>query len=571
MSEVTVGGTTSVVTVEVDTATASSIAAAERSEAAAVRAEAVGDMVDSQMTAIQADDTSSFAQAQAEKIGEEVANQGPAIIAGSPLVAAGAAAAAAAAVTGEVASRNLVQGNDTRLPVVRAIPGVSIALTAGINYTFLTANDTDGAPTPLAAGLIGKSLGLVTKKIDGVSVAITAKDDVYTFLTANDVDGGPTPLSAGLIATAVKPLLGITDQVPAIVYLPEVSGGDLYTTDLASGVRRKVTTGVPVTGAPQVVGDAVVFTSAAGQQWVPVTGGQAPGPIFPSTSLVVRGDSHAAGSAGAGTNIATVAASALSVPAYNDGRGGWGSADVALNTGAIDVQITVAGNQIPTSGPVEITAKNPPLGWRTFGGTTVINIAGVLKLPTGDLPGTFRFDAPTLKHYFVRAASGSVIACPPATTFKANGDAYRDRTQIIVVGANTIPYGDDRLPAFLDQVEALVRYQSSLAKRSLILSIITGAQNYNTSTWYRRVVAANKRLAEIYGDTFIDDRRYLIDHGLADAGITPTAADQYSIDRDTIPPSLLADDLTHLLAPGLTIRANLAVARMRQLGWYPTP
>ena len=120
-------------------------------------------------------------------------------------------------------------------------------------------------------------------------------------------------------------------------------------------------------------------------------------------------------------------------------------------------------------------------------------------------------------------------------------------------------------------MEALVRYQSSLAKRSLVLSIITGAQNYNTSTWYRRVVAANARLAEIYGDTFIDDRRYLIDHGLADAGITPTAADQYSIDRDTIPPSLLADDLTHLLAPGLTIRANLAVARMRQLGWYPNP
>lgn len=86
MTEVIVGGSTSAVTIEVDTATAGSLAAAARAESAADRAEAVGDMVDSQMTAIQADPASDFAQAQATKIGQEITAQGPAIVSATPVI-----------------------------------------------------------------------------------------------------------------------------------------------------------------------------------------------------------------------------------------------------------------------------------------------------------------------------------------------------------------------------------------------------------------------------------------------------------------------------------------------------
>lgn len=487
-------------------------------------------------------------------------------------VSATAQAAAVQKVGEAIIANDLIKGSDIRIPTSSFVAGVSIALlAAGDRYTFLTANDVDGAPTPHAAKLISKSIGMTVENAEGVSVAMLAAGDRFTFLTANDVDGGPTEHAAKLIAEYARPFLAIPDDSGTpTAYIPEVSSGDIYVTDLSSGQRSKLTTGAAATGEPEVVGSGVLFPTSAGRRWVPVTGGEV-GPIFPTTEIVCRGDSHVSGFAGNGTNINTVLATELGVAVTSDGHGGWGSSDIALNAGAITALLTVTGNQIPASGAVTITSKVPSLGWRTFGGTTVINIPGILRAPSGDIPGSFRFDAATRLHTFVRTTGGVAVDCPPGTPF-TSGNGHRDKTQIIWCGANDVPYGTDAEAAYsvyLANVAAMVNRQSSLAKRSLILSMPTGSQNYRGSNWHTRVTTANSRLATLYPDTYVDVRRHLIDFGLAEAGITPTTADLYSIERDTIPPSLLADDQTHLLAPGLTIVANLAAARMRALGWYP--
>lgn len=135
MTDVTMGGTTSVVTIEVDAATPGSIAAAARAEAAAERAEAVGDIVDTQMAAIQADPGSTFAQEQAVKIGSEIGSQAPAIIAATPTVEAAAATAATTAVSARLAAEDIITGDDVRAPLVRdeSIPYLKVITDAAGN------------------------------------------------------------------------------------------------------------------------------------------------------------------------------------------------------------------------------------------------------------------------------------------------------------------------------------------------------------------------------------------------------------------------------------------------------
>jgi len=123
-------------------------------------------------------------------------------LAAFPEVTQAGALAAASAVADAILDRDLVEGDDPRLQFTRLIQGVSVAITAGDAYTFLTANDKDGGPTALAAKLIATSIGLTSRKLDGISVAITA-GDAFTFLTADDKTGAPTPLAGPLMHSGI--------------------------------------------------------------------------------------------------------------------------------------------------------------------------------------------------------------------------------------------------------------------------------------------------------------------------------------------------------------------------------
>jgi lysophospholipase L1-like esterase len=73
-------------------------------------------------------------------------------------------------------------------------------------------------------------------------------------------------------------------------------------------------------------------------------------------------------------------------------------------------------------------------------------------------------------------------------------------------------------------------------------------------------------LQAAFGDCFLDVRKYLVNYGLVDAGITPTSQDLTDIAADVIPSSLRSDS-THFTAAGYTLVANFVSRAIRAKGW----
>ena len=96
-------------------------------------------------------------------------------------------------------------------------------------------------------------------------------------------------------------------------------------------------------------------------------------------------------------------------------------------------------------------------------------------------------------------------------------------------------------------------------KKYLVLGVMNNVKFTNIGnvmTYYRRH----------YGNHFVNIRQYLLDYGLSDAGITPTAQDTTDIANGTIPTSLRSDTV-HLNASGYTVVGNYLYKLIQENGW----
>jgi hypothetical protein len=80
--------------------------------------------------------------------------------------------------------------------------------------------------------------------------------------------------------------------------------------------------------------------------------------VFPTSDIATWGDSMTSGAGGGGTTYQSVLAAALGRSVYNGGVGGEGSTSIAARQGGVPTLLTVAGNQIPASGSVAVTARS---------------------------------------------------------------------------------------------------------------------------------------------------------------------------------------------------------------------
>ncbi len=76
------------------------------------------------------------------------------------------------------------------------------------------------------------------------------------------------------------------------------------------------------------------------------------------------------------------------------------------------------------------------------------------------------------------------------------------------------------------------------------------------------------KMQEAYGEHFLDIRRYLIEHGLDDAGVKPTSQDKADM-KDEIIPSSLRSDYVHGNAHFYRILAEQLYRKMMYLGYLP--
>jgi hypothetical protein len=159
------------------------------------------------------------------------------------------------------------------------------------------------------------------------------------------------------------------------------------------------------------------------------------------------------------------------------------------------------------------------------------------------IAGTMAKDASN-NYTFTRTASGSIVACPANTPFIPDpAVANRDRVAIIWAGEND-PYYSVPLATTQANILAMVAYVRPFVKHVIIMTVMPregdtpGVAPYTgyiaINSWFPTVAATN-------GFNVLDIYTYLLNHGLTDAGITPTSQDLTDISNGIVPTSLRAD------------------------------
>lgn len=269
-----------------------------------------------------------------------------------------------------------------------------------------------------------------------------------------------------------------------------------------------------------------------------LSGGGGGGTTDPTGPFIAFGDSMTADDAWLGAFAADT-----SLTVRDSGEAGQSSTEVAFRAGALAVAFTVAGNQIPASGAVNVTALSPSGDWRTGVSASVRwsergYLAGVL--------GTFYHQNVSFPAQFVRDKPGTAVSCPAGTPF------------LVAPGPKT-GYGFERCPVSIwvgrNNVSSLATVQRDItalvarfpSPRKMILSVTNMSTEPSGSSGYNQVKAINDWLANTYPNFYVDVRKWLVNDALRDMGLTPTSEDTAAVNQDLIPPTLM-NDSTHITA-----------------------
>jgi len=243
---------------------------------------------------------------------------------------------------------------------------------------------------------------------------------------------------------------------------------------------------------------------------------------------------------------------------FNGGKAGeWGEHIVA-RMGAVPALLSVAGGNIPASGPVDVTASNMPiqLNMKTFSGT-LNGVAGSLAYAT---PG---------KLVFTRTTSGAVTAVTPDTPLLPDAASYRDATVLLWIGKNNIGNQAGADTNVIKLTDAAFDWLAPLAKRALVLGHFADSDTPATGTKRDQILAINTAYANRYGNLYVDVSAYITSPKIwTDMSIAPTQADLDAQAIGNKAPSLSSDNSHFTDAANQAIATNLIAPRLTALGWY---
>lgn len=280
------------------------------------------------------------------------------------------------------------------------------------------------------------------------------------------------------------------------------------------------------------------------------------------TGLATYGDSMTQGQQGVPTSWPQMLSDQLALPLYNPSRGGEASGDIAIRSGARTPELTLTGNEIPAATtPVVVTTIAPNTGHRNVTGNTSI---GVFDGVLAGIPGTLKNDNGTWT--FTRTTSGATaVPVPPATKFYSQGGRdFRRALHIFWPGRNNP--GATQILADIANMLTLV---ATDPKKYLVLSLLNNSAETSGTTGYDNIIAINAALSSAHGSNYVDLRTYLVNNGLAAAGITPTTQDTADIAAGVVPTSLRHDE-QHPNHAGRIVIANYLKQVITDKKWTVT-
>lgn len=193
----------------------------------------------------------------------------------------------------------------------------------------------------------------------------------------------------------------------------------------------------------------------------------------------------------------------------------------------------------PETGKYVMTAQINPC--------TIQNIEGTLTYDNG-------------KYYFSRSKNGeAVIVYRPTPLITYAMNSMRDNINIIWIGTNG---GYTTSTELIETIRAMIEYMNPINKKYIVIGI-----HHLVSSVTETFDTIEKSMILAFGRHYINEREYMIEYGLSDAGIIPTEEDTSAISQGKIPPSLLVDTV-HYNAKGYNIIANLVNERGKELGYW---
>lgn len=226
----------------------------------------------------------------------------------------------------------------------------------------------------------------------------------------------------------------------------------------------------------------------------------------------------------------------------NSGYPGSTVDDVRFRIGALPLYAEIDGGVIPASGPVKAIVKQKfgfgPGHENSYFGT----LAGI--------PGSLICDADGKTWRFERAAAGTSVTVQGKQRL-VREDFYPTHTALFWFGRNDVTFKatgfeGDVVKHVVSSIQGAVDHLRPHEKQFGIASIVNQSREVRGTENYRLITAINDALAERFPSNFIDIRTYLVNQGIYDAGLTPTAADLDAMSKDAPPPQIM-DSTSHPL------------------------
>ena len=256
----------------------------------------------------------------------------------------------------------------------------------------------------------------------------------------------------------------------------------------------------------------------------------------------------------------------VSVPVINMGAGPEDSYTILGRSGAIPY---VLGKEVVIPAgtePVEIALESE--NGKNVAPLTGGN-AGVNNVHIGGIEGTLSIDSSAYyysgyHYYFTRTSAGKETTLPAGTVVEtAASDQYRDYIHVVCIGT----YGK-----FTDGEELVAQVKSLLARQEKNPDrfIVLGLCSVNNSTYSTYTLdSIDMAMMQAFGNKYINVRKYLVEDGLQDAGITPTKDDTLRISSGMVPVSFTtSNNSIELNGKAYTLIGKLIYSRMESLGYF---
>ncbi len=258
----------------------------------------------------------------------------------------------------------------------------------------------------------------------------------------------------------------------------------------------------------------------------------------------------------------------ISVPVVNMGGGQESSATVLGRSGVLPYVVQ-------TEFVIPAGTESVPLSIESVNGKEVTPLmasnAGVNPVTIAGVEGTLTRIAKVqgwsqYSYEFTRLEAGEETAVEKGTEIvTASKDAYQDYIHIVWVGT----YGEFTNPETLvSEVQALLKRQTSNSDRYLVIGPCTYKGTWSPLMTYS-MDSLDSAMLQAFGDHYINLRKYLIEDGLRDAGISESAQDSKDIADGKVPDSFRSNaGGADLNGVAYDLVGKLVYARMELLGYF---